>query len=159
MGEGASRSRRARKRRAALALIAAASSAAVGGAPARAQDAPSTGTLEIASAEPVSLIAFPWSPGVSSGVTYGVTTTSTVARITARLDAEMPPGTSLSAALAPPPGAVGLGGVNLTTAPQTVVSKIGEGSFFDLPLTYTFTASGPVDPFARTVTFSLVTGP
>src|SRR2546426_12530708 len=54
------------------------------------------------------LVAFPWSPGLSSGITYAVRTSETNLNITGRLDANIPGGATLQAIMDAPPGAVAL---------------------------------------------------
>lgn len=105
------------------------------------------------------LVAYPWAPATSRDLTYSVRTSEVGLNIVGSVEANMPPGTTLAANLAAPPGANSLGPVNLSMAPQTLVSRVSKLDAAGLALTYTFTTSGPFEPFTRTVTFSLVPGP
>jgi hypothetical protein len=101
-------------------------------------------------------------PGVNSSTTYSITVLQSGLGITGQLDAPMPPNTRLSVTLASPGGAVSLGPVDLTAAPQTLVRSLPLGTFSAMPITYEFHAgvsAGVVPPTTRTVTLTITAVP
>lgn len=119
------------------------------------------------SSDPVPLVVATAVPGhgpeavVESSTTYAVATGATTSRIQARLSAPLPPGVILELRLEPPPGAVDLGPVALTTMDQDVVLGVPPGtSASGLRITYTLSATvtaGVVAGGLSEVTFTLAT--
>ena len=94
------------------------------------------------------------------GSSYGITTNETNQKITAALDAPMPAGMTLAVALAAPAGAASAGTRTLGTAAADVVTGISTVSASALPIVYTVSASAsaPVAPGSRIVTFTIAAG-
>ena len=107
--------------------------------------------------------ATPGSPPTSAsmgGTSYAITTNETNQKISAALDAPMPAGVSLAVALGAPSGASSTGSMTLTTAASDVVTGISSVSATALPIVYTLsaTATAPVAPGTRTVTYTIAAG-
>src|SRR5438128_3898042 len=94
-------------------MIAAAALTAAGGSAALADEPPTSVDQQVTLVAPKfdsfaeiaisgpdpTLVAFPWSPGLSSGITYALRTSETNLNVTGRLDANVPDGTTLQAIL------------------------------------------------------------
>jgi hypothetical protein len=102
---------------------------------------------------------------VSNSVTTYTVTTPNPNRtyaITMQLNANMPVGTTLTATLAPPPGATSVGAVSLDVTPRNVVTGIPRRVDSTQGITYTFTATaaaGVVPNSSRTVTLTIIQFP
>lgn len=94
------------------------------------------------------------------GSSYAITTNESNQKISAALDTPMPSGVSLAVSLSAPAGAASAGVKTLTTASADVVTGISTVSAAALPITYTLsaTATAPVAPGTRTVTFTIAAG-
>ena len=94
------------------------------------------------------------------GSSYAITTNETNQKISAALDQPMPAGVSLAVALGAPSGASSTGSMLLSTASADVVTGISSVSASALPIVYTLsaTATAPVAPGTRTVTFTVSAG-
>jgi hypothetical protein len=84
-----------------------------------------------------------------------------IKKITAQLDLPMPAGTSLTAMLSAPLGAVSLGPVTLDTTPRDVVTNIARVANVAGTITYSFAASVTAGVLlaSRTVTYTVATFP
>lgn len=96
--------------------------------------------------------------------TYTVTTprANRTYRISARLDAPMPPGVTLTASLAAPPGATSLGAVALDATGRDVVTGVRRNTSATGSITYQLSATvdaGVVPLSSRTVTLTIVQEP
>ena len=95
----------------------------------------------------------------TANATYAITTNESGRKIIAELDSDMPAGVTLSVSLAAPSGATSAGAVQLTDAPQAVVTDIDAVNASGLNVTYTLTATpaaGVVANGSRTVTYTIV---
>ena len=94
------------------------------------------------------------------GTTYAITTNESNQKISAALDQPMPPGVSLAVALAAPSGAASAGSTTLGTASADVVTGIFAVNASSLAIVYRLsaTATAPVAPGTRTVTFTISAG-
>lgn len=97
-------------------------------------------------------------PVSDASTTYSATTTQANQRILARLDAPLPAGVSLSAQFTAPSGAASRGTVLLTTTDQEVVGIIpSPGTYSDLSIVYTLSASVSAGPVATTMRSVILT--
>ncbi|HEU0054407.1 MAG TPA: hypothetical protein VFQ39_14565 [Longimicrobium sp.] len=97
----------------------------------------------------------------STNATYAVTTNETNRTITAELNNNMPTGVTLSVSLAAPAGASSAGAVQLSSAPQAVVTGISSVNASGLNVTYTLSATaaaGVVASDSRIVTYTITAG-
>jgi hypothetical protein len=94
------------------------------------------------------------------GTSYAITTNESNQKIVAAIDQPMPVGVTLAVALAPPTGAASTGPTALGTLASDVVTGISAVSASALPITYTLSASAsaPVAPGNRMVTFTITAG-
>jgi hypothetical protein len=94
------------------------------------------------------------------GTSYAITTNESNQKISAALDAPMPSGVSLAVALAPPAGAASIGSIPLGTTSSDLVTGISAVNAVALPIVYTLsaTATAPIAPGTRTVTFTIMAG-
>jgi hypothetical protein len=93
---------------------------------------------------------------------WSVTTNESNKKVTAQLDVAMPSGLTLTADLTAPSGATSTGATTLTTSAANVVTGISGVSASGLSIVYTLSATAAASPTgatARTVTYTLVTGP
>ena len=100
----------------------------------------------------------------NSSTTYFVRVRNSegVKKIIAQLNSPMPVGTSLTLAMAAPPGASSLGAVSLDATGRDIVVNIEKENGVTLGVTYAFTATvaaGVVPVQSRTVTLTLVNFP
>ena len=100
----------------------------------------------------------------NSTTTYTVTTPNPNRphKVVAQLNAAMPTGLTLTADLAPPPGATSLGPIALDMTARDVVTAIPRNTNSTQLITWTLTASvlaGVVPPTSRIVTLTIVRGP
>lgn len=88
--------------------------------------------------------------------TYAVTTNSSDQKITALLDADLPDGISIGVFLQAPEGATTMGTVELSSAPQNLVTGISNVAQSDLAITYNMSVSAlaaPASTASRTITY------
>jgi hypothetical protein len=101
----------------------------------------------------------PPQPVTSSSARYSVTVAGNPARVTARLASPLPTGVTLQVQLTPPPGAVGMGMVTLSTSATDVVQEIPAGSFSALQIVYRLvvsTSAGVISYSTVDVVFEIV---
>ena len=100
----------------------------------------------------------------NSATTYTVVTPSAnrTYAVTAQLNAAMPVGTTLTATLAAPAGAVSVGPVALDMTARNVVTGIGRNMSATQGITYVFNATvaaGVIPATTRTVTLTIIRFP
>ena len=116
--------------------------------------APLVITTAVAGQAPTSVVA--------TGTSYSITTNESNKKITAALDQPLPAGVALAVALVAPPGAQSAGEVMLATSSADVVTGVSALSSTGLAITYRLSADATVRmpvPAARTITFTIVSGP
>jgi hypothetical protein len=142
-------------------------------APAGAQSAAATVTFEVQAISEMSLSGSPAAltisaatpgdpptPAVDQSTTWAITTNEAGRKVTAAID-PLPEGVNLSVLLAAPPGATGLGAVQLEASARDVVIDIPAVQASGLPITYSLSASaaaGVVPSATTVVTYTITAG-
>ena len=91
--------------------------------------------------------------------TYSLTAKKNNASITAFLMTALPKNTVLKVEFAAPPGAKSNGPITLSTIEQTLVSNINKGTYNNLQITYTMSATtdvGVINSSLQSITYRLI---